>query len=278
MTTCFGVRCLQRSAYWHSGRLFRTLALATAALLSISPASVLAESAQNAPMQGAPFVMASDGAPNSYAGKWGLLIYTEVFRRLGIPYQFDFYSLKRRGSLADEGAIDGEGSRIYAYGATHPNLVRVEESLIDLTFSLYTANPTVDLRRLEELAGSKLLVEYRRGILMCENTLKPLVQADHLSDVLGVEQGVKKLLAGRTDLYCDIDAWVKEQLVSPEIKGAAKVRKVIDLGKSVPTYPYLHKRHVALAPRMAEVIKKMKAEGLIETYRLQVERELGIGK
>ena len=105
-----------------------------------------------------------------------------------------------------------------------------------------------------------------------------MVQADHLSDVLGVDQGVKKLLVGCADLYCDIDAWVREQLVSPEIKGAARVRKVVDLGKSVPTYPYLNKKHAALAPRMAEVIKKMKAEGLIEGYRLQVERELGIGK
>lgn len=110
---------------------------------------------------------------------------------------------------------------------------------------------------------------------MCENTLKPLVTADRLSDVTTEDQGLKKLLAGRTDLYCDIDLYVLQLLNSPEFKGATKIRKVFDLGKSVPTYPYLHKKHAELAPRMAVVLRKMKEEGLIESYRRQVEKEMG---
>lgn len=235
---------------------------------------------QTGPSQTQPFVMATDSDPAAFASKWALLIYTEVFKRLGIPFQIENYALKRRGIQADSGAVDGEASRVIAYGVTHPNLVRVEESLVEYNFALYTANPAVRLQRLEDLRTSPdLLVEYRRGILMCENTLKPLVGIDRLSDVTGEDQGLKKLLAGRTDLYCDIDLYVLQLLNSPEFKnGATKVRKVIDLGKSVPTYPYLHKKHADLAPRMAVVLKKMKEEGLIEAYRHQVAKEMGWGQ
>lgn len=273
MKTYFGVnrRIDQKpSIPWYR---IGALGLLIGMLFSIVPIRV-----QAAPAQAAPFVIAADGEASTYAGKWTSLIYTEVFKRLGMPFLLDYYTLKRRSAMVEDGGIDGEASRIYSYASSHPNLIRVEESVVDLTFALYTASPTLHLQRLEDLPSANLLVEFRRGILICENTLKPLVAPDRLSDVTSIEQGIKKLLAGRTDLYCDIDAYVQEQLQSPAIKSGGKIHKVIDLGKSVPTYPYLHKRHADLAPRMAEVLKKMKAEGLIETYRVQVARELGLAK
>jgi len=38
----------------------------------------------------------------------------------------------------------------------------------------------------------------------------------------------------------------------------------------------VHKRHTSLAPQMAEVIKAMKTEGLIEQYRMAVDKEFGV--
>jgi hypothetical protein len=82
------------------------------------------------------------------------------------------------------------------------------------------------------------------------------------------------LLAGRSDAYCDIDIYVREALNSDELKGATAVRKLFDIA-SVPTYPYLYRKHADLAPRLAAVLKQMKAEGLLAEYRKQVERESG---
>lgn len=222
-----------------------------------------------------PFIMTADGEPNTYGTRWVTLIYDELFKRLGLPYKVENYTLARRAALVEEGIADGETSRVYSYGDTRPYLVRVEEPLIDLTFALFAANPAVRLEKIEDLRATDYLAEYRRGILLCENTLKQLVPADRLSDVATQQQGLKKLLAGRTDVYCDLAAYVRQELESPEFKNTANIRRVVTLGKSVPTYPYLHKKHAALAPRMAAAIKQMKAEGLIERYRLQVERELG---
>lgn len=221
-----------------------------------------------------PFIMTMDGDPTVYGPRWGTLIYREAFRRLGIPLQIEFYTLARRAALVDEGGADGESARVYNYGHNRPHLVRVEESLIDLSFSLYTANPSLRLERLEDLRTTPYLVEYRRGILICENTLKQVVPSVRISDVPTQAQGLKKLIAGRTDLYCDLDLYVRQELQSPEFK-AAKVRQVVSIGQAVPTYPFLNRKHADLAPRLAAVLKQMKAEGLIETYRLQVDRDLG---
>lgn len=243
--------------------------LALALLLPAAPvlSQVTAETAK-------PFMMTLDSAPDNYGSRWANLIYTEVFRRLGMPFQTEHYSLARRTALMEEGITDGEASRIYSYGDNRPYLIRVEESLIDFSFALYAANPSIRLGRLEDLSATSYLVEHRRGILLCENTLKKLVPAERISDVLTTQQGLKKLIAGRTDLYCDLEVYVRQELMAPEFKGSA-IRKAISLGNTVPTYPYLHKKHAALAPRMAAIIKQMKAEGLIEAYRRQVERDLG---
>lgn len=246
-------------------RLFR-LVLLTSLCLSATP--VLSQSVK-------PFVMAADGEPTTYGSRWVSLIYSEAFKRLGIPFQLEHFSLARRAALVDDGTIDGETSRVYSYGNNRPNLVRVEESLIDLGFSLYTANPALRLARVEDLRTSDYKVEYRRGILICQNALTAAVPAERISDVLTQQQGLKKLVAGRTDLYCDIDVYVLQELQTPEFKGVTNVRKVISIGTAVPTYPFINRKHADLAPRLAAVLKQMKAEGLIESYRLQVERDLG---
>ena len=232
---------------------------------------------QTPPAAAKAFLMAADAEPGTYAHRWATLIYTEAFKRLGMPVQIGNYSLARRSALANEGAIDGEVSRIYSYADTNPDLVRVDEPVMDFSFALFAANPSVQIARLEDLPATTLIVEHRRGILACENALKKFVPAERLSNVTSTDQGVKKLASGRTDLYCDIELYVREALHSAELKSAANVRKVIRIA-SVPTYPYLHRKHAALAPRLAAVLKQMKTEGLLDSYAPQVERELGWSK
>lgn len=250
----------------------RAFALLAGLICLLAPLSASAQA--SAPKPPKPFVIAVDSAAETYGGRLVTLVYGEAFRRLGIPLQIEHYTLARRTALVEEGIADGESSRVYAYGATRPHLVRVEESIIDLDFALYTANPKIQLQHLDDLRNSKLLVEYRRGILLCEKTLRGLVAPERLSDVPTHQQGMRKLIAGRTDLYCELEPYVKELLDTPEFKNTP-VRKVISVGDAVPTYPYLNKRHAELAPRMAAVFKQMKAEGLLDAYRRQVERELG---
>jgi polar amino acid transport system substrate-binding protein len=243
--------------------------LATGILLALLPLQAPAQQGS-----GAPLVIGIEEEASTYGGILGRLIYAEISRRLGRPIEVRAFPLQRRSALSDEGAIDGETSRIHAYGAGHPNLVRVEEPVIDLNFALYTANSALSIQRLEDLGAGAWRGEYRRGVLFCERALKSVLPPDRVSDVAETVQGVKKLLAGRTDIYCELDFGIVTVLHDNSIKGVEGVRKLLDLG-DIPTYPYLHKRHADLAPRMAAVIRKIKADGLIEAYRIQARRDMG---
>lgn len=216
----------------------------------------------------------ADVDPDTFANRWAVLVFTEAFRRLGVPIQITNYPLARRTLLVDSGEIDIDSGRVRAYGDAHPHLVRVEEAFVEYNFALYTANPALRLQSLEELRTADWLVEYRRGILLCEKILKPLITAERLSDISSETQGLNKLLAGRTDLYCDLDYVVQDVLNTPEFKGTKRIRKTLSLG-TVPIYMYVQARHAALAPRLALIFKKMKAEGLMEAYQLQIAREMG---
>ncbi|MDP1612294.1 MAG: hypothetical protein Q8M11_14660 [Sulfuritalea sp.] len=133
-----------------------------------------------------PFVISADAEPNSYVHRWVSLIYGEAFRRLGIPVQISSFPQARGTALANQGSVDGQAGRIRAYGDTHPDMVRVEEPVMDFT----------------------------------------------------------------------------------------GLRKLFDLA-SVQTYPYVNRKHAALAPKLADVLKQMRAEGLLKAYPQQAEREMG---
>lgn len=222
----------------------------------------------------APLVIGIDDDPTTATSRWVKLFFGEVFRRLNTPIQINSYPLARRNLLVDSGTIDIDGGRVFAYGQAHPHLVRVDEPYIEYNFGLFAANPALRLANLEALRSTDVLVEYRRGILFCERSLKPLLPPSRLSDISSEEQGINKLLAGRTDLYCDLDYVVRQVSALPHMKEATRVRKVLDLG-TLPIYLYLQPRHGELAPRLSAIIKAMKAEGLVEAYQARVAAETG---
>jgi polar amino acid transport system substrate-binding protein len=200
-------------------------------------------------------------------------VFTEAFRRLAIPVEIVDYPLPRLAWMLEQGQIDAEASRGASYGQAHPRLVRVDESLMDARWVLYTARPELKISGLDDLVRLHLEGSWRRGVLVCEQTLKPLLQADRVTDVSEADQGLNLLVAGRTDFYCDVDVNMDEKLRLPRYRGARQVRELWVLGNS-PLYTYLHPRHAALAPRLAEVLRQMKAEGLVDRYRQEARREV----
>jgi polar amino acid transport system substrate-binding protein len=250
-------------------RVFRWLASLALCLLHALPASQSA--AQVAPAQA--FIMGAVDDEASFPAKWYGRIYLEAFRRLGLRVELAVYPTQRIGALLDQGLIDGEVVRARIYADAHPELIRVDESVFDVTFALYAANGAVELKRLEDLAALKWRVGHRRGVLFCEKALAAL-PADRLVDVTRVDQGLMMLLSGRTDVFCDNDTSVASALDAAEFKGVTTIRPVLLL-EVTPLYPYLHRRHAALAPRLAATLKLMKSEGLIERYRLEALREVG---
>lgn len=224
--------------------------------------------------------MGTDLEETKPMGNWYRRIYAEAFRRMGVPLTVVTMPTARMTAAVDQGEIHGQASRLRAYADSHPDQLRVEEVLHEVRLLLHAFGPapkTGDPQRLDDLATGKWLVEYKRGVVICEQLLKPRLPAERLSDVTSVEQGLKKLKAGRTDLYCDFDLAVRGELAMPEFKGGAGFRHALDLGIGLPLYPYVHTRRAELAPRLAEALRQMKAEGLIERYLREAEAEVEPG-
>ena len=217
------------------------------------------------------FVIGTEQA-TTYYGFLFRKVFAEAFRRLGRPVEVVDYPLPRLTSMLEKGQIDAEASRGASYGQAHPQLVRVDESLVDARWVLYTARPGLQIASLEDLARLDLEGSWRRGVLVCEQALKPLLPSDRVYDVTEADLGLNLLLAGRTDFYCDVDVNMDEKLRLPRYRGARHVRELWVLGNS-PLYTYLHPRHAALAPRLAQVLRDMKAEGLVERYRQEARSE-----
>jgi polar amino acid transport system substrate-binding protein len=225
----------------------------------------------------APFVMGTDAEETTVTGKWYRRIYGEAFRRLGIPLSFLVSPTARLSTMADEGQVHGQATRVAAYAEAHPNQLRVDEFAHLVRLALYAFDREAGTRypkRLEDLATGNWLVEYRRGVAICEKMLKPLLPAEKLSDITSTAQGMLKLKSGRTDLYCEFDLSIQFELMTPEFRGVSGFRPVLDLGVMLQMYPYVHKSRAELAPKLAETLKKMKAEGLIERYLRESQREL----
>ncbi|NJL60278.1 MAG: transporter substrate-binding domain-containing protein [Desulfobacteraceae bacterium] len=202
-------------------------------------------------------------------------VYTEIFRRMDLKAEFRRYPAKRAGMEADAGNVDGELGRPYEYLSEHTNLIRVEETVFPLNFSAFTAQTSIpELNGWNSLKGTDYRVGYIRGIRTVESNLPKVVVSENLSDVTEPAQGLKQLISGRIDLFVDEESGILTLLNTPEFKDS-KIRSAGIMG-SVHLYPYLHKKHAALAPKMAEIIRAVKAEGLIEQYRMMVEKEFGI--
>ena len=79
-----------------------------------------------------------------------------------------------------------------------------------------------------------------------------------------IDDGIRVVLLTRH--AGEIDAALQSALHSPEFKSAA-VRPLLTIGDRIVLYPYLSKKQAELAPRLAAVLKGMKAEGLLERFR-----------
>lgn len=205
----------------------------------------------------------SDDHPDS---TWAKLVFSEVFERIGMEFVYKFYPLKRGVAMADAGEVDGILSRAEEFGALHPNLIRVPESFLTLNYCAFAIDPTIQVDGWESLRGTGYRIDYLRGTDVATMFLLQVVTPEQLTTLSDTSAGLKKLIAGRTDLFLDTDHNLMQALKAEGLKDAGIWNAGVLM--EVPLYVYLYHTHADLVPKLAEVIKAIKAEGLIEKYRI----------
>ncbi len=213
----------------------------------------------------------SQNLKNSFYGRWSQLIYAEAFKRLAYAFVYKGYPTARLTLESNNGRIDGEINRVASYAETHPNLIRVKESHFSTRNIALANKPGIKIHNWQSLHNTNYKVEYRRGSKTYEKYLTKLVSPENLSTITSSEQGLKRLIIGRIDIFTELDHPAREVLESldPILYPSSHIYQAGVLG-SYPSYVYLHTRHKKLSHQLSVTLKSMKKEGLIKKYKKEL--------
>ncbi len=177
----------------------------------------------------------------------------EAFRRIHLGVQIVSNPSERSLVLANQGEVDGEGLRVAGLAQQYPHLIPVPERFIGISFVAFarqhglTLNGWNDLQphRVGFITGWKMFEAHAAGARIVNRVETP-------------EQLFKMLAQDRIDLalytLADGQALVR-RLGLNGIQALAPSLRDVDL------YLYLHQRHAALVPRLAQALRDMKADG-----------------
>lgn len=230
----------------------------------------LAFQVSGAPGKGTLTLVSSLETKESTYGRWLTLIYQDAFARLGYELRYEGYPGGRAPYMAERGEVDGEIHRAAGYQEQTRTLKRVPEPHFTVSYQAYALRPGIQLQGWDGLLGTDYRVEFRRGAKLPELMLTRVVAPGRLSDIATVEQGMGKLLKGRSDLYVE-QTLVASQALATLTSQHREYAAIYSVGtlETADSYVYLHERHQELLVPLAEVIRQMKREGTIVRYQQQ---------
>lgn len=179
----------------------------------------------------------------------------EALKRVG-GWSLELVRLPSERSLraANAGEIDGEGLRVAGLSAQYPQLIQVSEPYFKVEFVAFARQPALRLDsgwadlpalRVALITGWKLFEAHTQGVRS-----RTLVDTP--------EQLFQMLRSDRVDvaLYT-----LRDGVALAQRMGLSDVHPVEPTLHTAPMYLYLHQRHADLAPRLAQALRAMKADG-----------------
>jgi len=207
----------------------------------------------------------STGAPYATKDRTGFqdLIIAEAFRRLGLKGQVESYEASARALInANEGIDHGVAMRIKGLEKKFPNLVRVPERLIENDFVAYSTGLDFATANWESLLP--YVAAYINGWLVFERNL---AAGQSKTAVRDPGQMFDMLNKGRVDVVL-YERWQGLRRAQ-DTNIAVKVHE--PPLASVDMFMYVHKKYAHLAPKLAQALRDMKADG---TYQAIFDRAL----
>lgn len=199
------------------------------------------------------------------------LTLTEAFKRLGYDFQLQSYPQKRCIALMKSGEVDGDATRVFSFNKNnkHPYYIRVDENHARINFSVFMVKPTIKVSSWHDLKKANYRIGYLAGVKYSEQNLVDIIAPHNLIPQSNSNlSGLLQLASGRIDAYVYADGVrAKQDLAREELKNSnIDLAGVVDYRR---IYPYLQAKHKDLAEDLAEQIKLLKSEGLLEQFQRQ---------
>ncbi len=178
----------------------------------------------------------------------------EAFRRAGLEFKLVSNPSERSLHMANQGQLDGEGLRIAGLSNQYPNLIQVPERFIGISFVAFARDAMINLdRNWESLKPYR--IAFITGWKMFESNA---AHAKSVTKVEKPEQMFRMLESGRVDLALYTRA---DGIALIRSSGLSSIAPISPSLKDVDMYLYLHKKHEALVPPIAQSLRDMKADG-----------------
>lgn len=206
-------------------------------------------------------------APYSTPDRKGFLdqLVAAVFREVGLSAELTIYpTATERGMLnANEGRDDGLAMRVAGLEKQYPNLIRVPEPVAINEFVAISTRHRFATPNWDSL--QPYTVSYIIGWKVFEQNVP---KGRELTLVRDAEQLFSLLARDRTDVVL-YERW--QGLVQTRTMGL-KVQVMEPPLVRTPMYMYVHKKHAALVPQLAQALHRLKQNG---TYARIYDSTLG---
>lgn len=203
------------------------------------------------------------GAPYLQEDKQGFLdlLIPEVFRRLGRRAEGVRYASAERAMInANAGIDDGVAMRIVGLEKAYPNLLRIEEKIIDNDFVAYAARIDFATTGFDTLRNHQ--VGYINGWKVFEAGLLPETPVTRVQDA---EQLFTLLENNRVDLVL-FERWQGNHILAQRGIQAHALQPAL---VTTEMFMYLHAKHAHLAVSVAQALRAMKADGSYRRIAMQ---------
>jgi polar amino acid transport system substrate-binding protein len=196
------------------------------------------------------------------------LLVPEVFRRLGLQAEALRYEASERAMLnANSGLDDGVALRIRGLEKAYPNLVLIDEKIIDNEFVAYATRTDLASIGFQDIKAYQ--VGFINGWKIFENNLPP---GTPVTKVQTAPQLFSLLTNNRADLVL-YERWQGNHLLTELGLKAHMLRPPL---ATTEMFMYLHKKHEHLAEPAARALRAMKADGSYQ--RIAANSLPGFGK
>jgi polar amino acid transport system substrate-binding protein len=183
-------------------------------------------------------------------------IVAEACRRAGLGLRIEVMPAERCLVAAAQGLVDGMYARVAGLAERYPGLIMVPEPTETFEFTAYTLRADLRINGWDDLRP--LSVGVVIGWKLAEENTREVRERTRVHN----EDALFRLLAqGRVDVaVCgghDVRVLSRRQ-------GLAGLRALSPPLAVRPMHIYLNKRHASLAPRLAEALRGMRADGSLE--------------
>ncbi len=185
----------------------------------------------------------------------------EIFRRIGVSAEVVQYDASARANInANTGIDDGVAMRVKGLDKNFPNLLRVEEKIIDNEFVAYSLTANIATPSFETLRPYQ--VGYITGWKVFDDAILPGTGVTHVSNA---DQLFSLLANGRADVVL-FERWQGQYILQQRKLQAHLLQPPLVRAEM---FLYLNKKHAHLLAPAAKALQAMKADGSYQRIFVQ---------